>query len=362
MSELQEKYKYNPFSKYSDELESVISEKGYTANIANMLRLSFPIMIEHYGHEYKDILFDALKDIDIVIPENGETMYDIVQKYTPSNIDRRSQISAVNDSELKRAAGVHFLNPILEIVDGKVVLVGKSQVVAVAENSNNKLDELASFVHESGHGFKSNKNSINLLEDEDGNQILITRSGISVVYSKVYIENGIIVIEDIQENNIGLEEGLNTYDENCIMNKILSLPSNEIPEGCQQLRNSLTLPDSETEYASAGYVQETLCADKLLTKCKLEQNIRQDQFIGTSSCESKYDSLTVTPENTWKNLNSKIDTSVKHTYARYQHMFDPQWFEEHKSEIIGNLQDIHYMLNETSQGQNTITLQSSLDE
>lgn len=361
MSELQEKYKYNPFTKYSNELESVIFEKGYNENIANMIRLSFPIMIEHYGHEYKDTLLDVLKDVDIVIPEDGETMYDVVQKYTPKNIEHRSQVSAVNNGELKKAAGVYHSAPILEIKDGKVVLIGKSEFIGIAEISD-KLEQLATFVHENGHGFKSNKNSMNLLEDENGNQILITRNGISVTYSKVYIENGIIVVEDIQENNIGLEEGINTYDENCIMNRILSLPINEIPENCQQLRNSLILPDSETEYSSSGYVQETLCADKLITKCKLASNIRQDQFIGTSTCELKYDSIAKNPENTWKVLNSRIDKSVKDTYARYQHIFEPNWFEEHKSEIIGNLQNIHTMLDETSQCQNTSILQNSLNE
>ena len=38
---LQEKYKYNPFSKYGEELEEIISEKQYDVDIAEMLRLSF---------------------------------------------------------------------------------------------------------------------------------------------------------------------------------------------------------------------------------------------------------------------------------------------------------------------------------
>lgn len=38
---LQEKYKYNPFSKYGKEIEAIISEKQYDADITEMLRLSF---------------------------------------------------------------------------------------------------------------------------------------------------------------------------------------------------------------------------------------------------------------------------------------------------------------------------------
>ena len=76
METLQEKYKYNPFSKYGEELEEIISEKQYDVDIAEMLRLSFPIMVEYYGHEYSDVLFDTLKQTDIIVPKNNENMYD----------------------------------------------------------------------------------------------------------------------------------------------------------------------------------------------------------------------------------------------------------------------------------------------
>lgn len=358
MQNIREKYKYNPFLEYGDELEAIISEKAYATDIANMLRLSFPIMVEYYGHEYKDILFKALREINIEIPEDGQNMYDIVQKYTPPNIQNKSQVRAVNEGELKRATGVHSLSPILKVEDGKAVLFGKSEVVSV-KRSTNTLETLATFVHELSHAFKSNKNSMNLYQDKEGNQILEARSGISVVYSKVYIEDGTIVIEDIQEKNVGLEEGINTYDENNIINRILSLPTNEIPDSCKELRSSLKLPASKSEYASTGYVQETLCANKLLKKCKLEQTVRQDQFLGTDNCEQQYNSIATNPQNTWQKLNAKVDTSVKHTYARYQHIFEPEWFEKHKSEIINNLQDIHSMLDECAENENNIVLGKS---
>lgn len=345
MQPLQEKYKYNPFIKYGKELESIISEKAYSENIASMLRLSFPIMIEYYGHEYKDILFHTLKEITIEMPQDETNMYDIVQKYTPSNIEKRAQIGAVKEGELKRASGVHFSNPHFEIVNGKPVLSGKSEVIAIKGNSSS-LNTLATFVHELSHAFKSNQNGVKLFQDKDGNQILVTRSGLSVIYSKVSVEDKTIILEDIKEQNIGLEEGINAYDENHIMNQILSKPISEIPNSCQKLRNSLTLPDSKSKYASSGYVQETVCANKLLTKCNLESFIRQDQFFGTNHCEQKYNSLTNNPQNTWHNLNAKLDISVRHTYARYENMLNPKWYEEHQSEIIRNLREIHSMLDE----------------
>ncbi len=357
METLQQKNIYNPFLKYGNELEAIISEKQYTTDIANMLRLSFPVMIEYYGHEYKDIFFDVLKKIDIKIPENGENMYDILQKYILHNIKHKSQVCAVNDAELKRASGVHSLMPIFKIVNGKAVLIGRSEVVSIRKNEKNTLYTLATFVHELSHAFKSNQNSINLFQDKDGNQILVIRNGISVIYSKVYIEDGTIVIDDIQQNNLGLEEGINTYDENNIINKILSLPRSQIPNSCKELYNSLQLPASKTEYTSAGYIQETLCAKKLLTKCSMTPIVRQDQFIGTNNCEQKYNSITNNPLNTWQNLNSKIDLSVKHTYDRYNYPLPAmlqKWLKEHYDEIIGNLQDIHSMLDECSKNENSL--------
>lgn len=345
MQILQEKYRYNPFSQYSNELETIISEKKYDEDIADMLRLSFPIMVEYYGHEYKDILFDVLRQVSIEMPKDNENMYDIVAKHTPTNIEKKSKISAVGDGELKRAAGVHSAIPVFSVGNGEIHLVGKSEVVSVL-GSSNKLESLATFIHELSHAFKSSQNSMNLIQNENGENILITRSGVSVVYSSVYMENEKVVVEDIQENNVGLEEGINTYDENNIMNRILSLPINEVPESCKTLRESLILPEGKNSYVSGGYRQETICADKLLNKCKLAQTVRQDQFMGTNNCEQKYNSIVENPQNSWEILNSKIDLAVQHTYARYQHIFDSGWFEEHKSEIIGNLQNIHDLLDE----------------
>ena len=136
MPSLQQKYRYNPFLKYSDELETVISEKEYDADIANMLRLSFPVMIEYYGHEYKDVLFNVLRKINIEKPLENETMYDIVQKNTPLNLKRKEQIRAVSDNELKRATGVHFSIPMLQMKGGKVILNGKSDFVSIQTSDN----------------------------------------------------------------------------------------------------------------------------------------------------------------------------------------------------------------------------------
>lgn len=359
MQTLQEKYMYNPFLEYGDELEVIINEKGYTADIANMLRLSVPVMLEYYGHDYGNVFFNALRKVNIEIPEDGLNMYDIVQKYTPSNIEKRSQVSAVNEGDLKRASGVHNSTPIFEVVDGKVVLVGKSQVVAVKRN-NNILETLATFVHELSHAFKSSQNSMNLLQDKEGNQILVSRRGLIVVYSKVYIEDGKIVIEDIEERNVGLEEGINTNDENNIINKILSLSISELPDSCKELRGSLKLPNSKTEYDSGGYVQERRCANRLLTECKMEQTVRQDQFIGTDNCKQRYNSIVNNPQNTWEQLNAKVDLSFRHTLDRYQMLFsNPGWFKEHEAEIIGNVRAIHSMLDECAQNQNEVGLSQS---
>ena len=140
------------------------------------------------------------------------------------------------------------------------------------------------------------------------------------------------------------------------MNRILSLQISEIPETCKGLKEKLILPEGKNSYSSPGYCQETLCADKLLNKCKLRDTIRQDQFIGTNNSEQKYDSITMNPSNSWKNLNLKIDKSLKHTYERYRHAFEPDWFEQHRTEIVGNLEEIHSMLDECATNEKQINL------
>lgn len=78
--------------------------------------------------------------------------------------------------------------------------------------------------------------------------------------------------------------------------------------------------------------------------------------MGTNNCKQWYNSIVSNPQNSWKILNLKVDTSVQYTYARYQHMFNPEWFEKHKSEIIGNLYDIHSLLDEFVTNRNELNL------
>ena len=53
---IQDKYKYNPYAQYGNELENIIEQKQWDTDISKMLKLAFPIMVEHYGYEYKDII------------------------------------------------------------------------------------------------------------------------------------------------------------------------------------------------------------------------------------------------------------------------------------------------------------------
>mgnify|MGYP001625486791 CR=1 FL=1 len=41
---------------------------------------------------------------------------------------------------------------------------------------------------------------------------------------------------------------------------------------------------------------------------------------------------------------------------KYKHLFNLEWFEEHKVEIIGNLQDIHSMLDKCIEKENEVIL------
>ena len=55
-------------------------------------------------------------------------------------------------------------------------------------------------------------------------------------------------------------------------------------------------------------------------------------------------------------IERKRLTNAKHTYERYRHAFEPDWFEQHRAEIVGNLEQIHSMLDECATNEKQINL------
>lgn len=356
MKDFIKQYSYNPFSQYGKRIEDIISQKAYDSEIADMLRLSFPIMIEYYGHEYANSFFSTLKEFNFVMLEDNESTYDIIKKYTPNNITRASDEDSLGKTQLEMSSGVCTSFPLLEIKDGKISMVGKTSLIVI-KNNPSKLDLLACFVHELSHALKSTQNAMNLIKDENGNLVLASRSGLSVSYSIVTFENGIFKLDDYKEINTGLEEGINSYDETSIINRILSFPQSRMPSYCYPLRSYLKLPPNQKEYVDLAYSQEALCAHKLIKECNFEKVLRYDQIVGTCKSEKIYDSMPLSPENNWKSLNTRLDLSVSQTYDMYLHLGNSTWLQDHQAEIIDNLLQIHNMLDECAKHKEEISLE-----
>ena len=356
MEDFIKQYSYNPFSQYGERLDTVLSQKACDSETTDMLRLSFPLMIEYYGHEYADSFFSTLKEFNFVILGNKDSTYDAIKKYTPNNIIRTSDEDAVGKTQLELSSGICSALPILEIKDGKISIAGKNSVIII-KRSSSQLDTLACFVHELSHALKSTQNAMNLLEDENGNLILASRSGLSVSYSRISFENGIFILDDYKEINTGLEEGINSYDETNIINRILSFPRSSIPPYCYPLRDSLKLPPNQKEYVDLTYSQEALCAHKLIKKCNFERVLRHDQIFGTCRSEKIYNSMPLSPDNNWRTLNASLDLSVSQTYDMFMHLGSSTLLQDYKAKIIDNLQRIHNMLDECAEHKEEVSLE-----
>lgn len=341
MSGFRDEISVNYYTKYDKEIQSIIDENGYGQNISLKLKALVPVMIQYYGEDYKDVIFSTLRETKIIETKDNQTIYDVEKENSDPNIIKTGDV-AVNDGELKRAAGVYFSEPILEIgEDGKVVLQGRKSIIVYRKMNDMPTSEFAYFTHEVGHAIKSNINEFKIEESEEGEQFLITRCGLSVDKSKVYAQQGKFMLETIYERNVGLEEGINCYEEESIVNMALwDRQSNRhmIPEDVLAYLDSFTLPEGQKGYESKGYGIQKVIAENLMKRDKTKTFIRRAQIDDTLSASKEYNQLFKDGIDHWKELNEATDESVRIMYDKYANAFNiGKWLEENSQKEKDNI-------------------------
>lgn len=264
--------------------------KGYSDELKSFLLEIIPTMVSYYGEEYEMIIMEALVSSDIYQCNSGETIYDVCKKYSKES----DESEFVDDAIQKKAVGVYFSEPDIIYTDGGYKLENVRRVVAICNSA--KLTEpfgKRTLIHELGHLIKSYNNEFIIEGDR-----LFERSGIITrEYSLSVDEAGNVKRTLIHEKNVGLEEGINSYDEANIYSIY-----------------------SEQERKYIGYATEAFFAENLSENLGLRKEILESQFVGDIQIiKSKYNNNLQTDE--FDSLCMLVDDSVKLEYEMYNNMF-----------------------------------------
>lgn len=215
----------------------------------------------------------------------------------------------VKEGELKRASGVYQSTPCFSISENEVELKGRDRTIGIKQWPDSmRIEELVTFVHELGHAIKGHEKEFELQNNEKGEQILVERSGLAYNTYKVTLQQGMVVMEVLDERNLGLEEGINTLDEEEIINNILFRKEQDthlLPENCRDYLEKVKTKGEKEPYKVTGYVLQKVFSERIMYDLGLKKAIKKDQLEGKNTIEAKYNERFEDGENHWRRRKAK---------------------------------------------------------
>lgn len=188
-------------------IEHLRIKYNYSDELVSFLKKALPSIIDYYGEQRKDFIFEALDNCEIHVQKEKEDTEQYLNEYFCAEEEYNPPTMV--------AAGFHH-DRLIKTDNG----ISKKSIVYLITNNlgiyrpfdfENK-NYMSALIHELCHAIKG-YGKLNIV----GNQV-ITSSGLMKHYS-IYDEKSGTFVET-GSKNVGLEEALNSYDEVSIMSMI----------------------------------------------------------------------------------------------------------------------------------------------
>lgn len=288
-----------------DKIEEIIQKFGYSGILEKKLRAIVPAITQYYGNE--KLVIDTLMNVKIYLAKNYESIYDLSEKLKNNEIVYRElDKSAVSDSDMKRASGVFSNIPNITFDnEGNPKLDKYDSYIAVKyydlDNEDERISD-STLIHEICHAIKS----YNKPYEIDGD-ILKQRSGLIQTTYKIVREDEKIYLDLVEDNNVGIEEGINEYDTSNIYKMVTG-----------------------EENKSGGYVFESEVAKGIMEHLNLKDNIRLAQFYPDKiDIQKEYNKVFKDSLDHWNIMNKKFDEVVKIGYDMFANAFNlEKWLDK----------------------------------
>ena len=270
----------------------------YSNDLKMLLQKVIGAMFSYYGQEYIPQILKVIEYYPITICQYDENIYTKLKEF--GHINEEEEFEIVREGDLKRANGVASSNPIIKYENGQYVLEGFSSCIILSSTFDiNHKTSVAILVHELSHALKSIDKNYQL----HGN-LLTTRSGISTETFELSNQQGQVTMKCINACSVGLEEGINSFDEEQIM--------------CQMYHEP---------YETSSYLILRKISEIMFQKEGFLQMIRDAQINGNIySFFQQYNEIS--GENAWELFSKLSDKLVTLFYQSIQYLFEPEKLEE----------------------------------
>ncbi len=294
---------------------------------ADLLKLLVPIIIEYYGTEFEEVIYGTLSNLAIEeVSSQYPKLSSLHSKFEPDNLSSIDNgIDDVDDKTLDRAVGEYGSYPIISEGKSGYELDGEINFLAFKPFQNSSYG-LSLFVHELLHAIKSSREQYRIVTDENNQQYLQDRCGlIYMLYELHTREDGTIESTIVIKKKTGIEEEINTFDEVSIMNILLAIPLEQIPE---ELRYILEGKEHRPDPSGYKYLHDR--AKELLSDKKIASLIRNVQLNGTGyiHLQEEFNKTIGSKTNAWQELTHNMDSVVSDVYEAFGFLGDAERIEK----------------------------------
>ena len=337
-----EDIKFKPEEKYRKILEKINNKYNYDEKTYSLLQILIPELIQYYGSEYEEHIINALENNQIIRVNSPKLVGENIRQLKETAQNSGTIYTLDSDSEVEQvASGVYDSVVVLKENENKEIEIAERKGIIVY-NEGTPIIEIAVLAHELSHAIKSSKNEYTI-ENVNGRNKLNVRSGlIQEVYDISQTENGQFILKKETRENVGIEEGINSLDEENIVNNILQGKNVDISLLTENAKKYLEHLQQEKSYSSDGYRIQRAVAQRFIEK--IGKKIIASAQIGNSIDMNKYYNEKFTDsKNHWKEFNELVDESVRLTYDKFKNIFVlRQWLEkngEKEKKCIGQIKE-----------------------
>ena len=187
-------------------LELLKNKFKYNDDLLNVLRKIIPALILYYGEDKKELILSAIEDTEIHIQSENEDMYNYLKNYFKVKKNWNISLNAAGffETEYTLSGKTLSSNSLIYFIQNHY---GTYNPIDYSDNTF-----IINLIHELCHLVKT-YGRIDLIDGR-----FQVESGISKEYYKYNASNGLLVL--YENEHVGLEEALNTIDEENIMNLI----------------------------------------------------------------------------------------------------------------------------------------------
>lgn len=260
-------------------LNTLKMKYNYSDKLITALDKIIPKLIVFYGHEYEAIIKKAISTTRIIECTPMQPISSIlpVLKLTKQNKEK-----ALIKENLKTSPSIYIADPVIiydELLNSYIIKDVKRYIILAHFHNLDSPRGLATLTHELSKLIRSYQNEFKISSD-----ILIEKTGLKISTKKILKDQDDITLDLEKEQNVGLEIGVNSYEEEQI--------------------TSLVIND---KYETFDTKIPKKVAFILYERLGLKQDIIKQSLTGTNEFQERYN---IKPD-LLKELSELVDDTVK---------------------------------------------------